>query len=59
MAEENVNDVSADAETPTEIEETVVDESPAEPVEEPEAPAPQVGKPGLAYGGQSTIQLDP
>ena len=29
------------------------------PVEEAEAPRPQVGKPGLAYGGQSTIRLDP
>jgi len=34
MAEENVNDVSADAEPRTENEETVVDESPTEPVEE-------------------------
>ncbi len=30
-----------------------------EPTEEPETPKPQVGKPGLAYGGQTTIQLDP
>jgi len=34
MAEENVNDVSADAEAPDEIEESMVDESPAEPVED-------------------------
>ncbi len=30
-----------------------------EPAEEAETPKPQVGKPGLAYGGQSTIKLDP
>ena len=29
------------------------------PAEEPETPNPQVGKPGLAYGGQTTIKLDP
>jgi cell division protease FtsH len=29
-----------------------------QPVEEPETPKP-IGKPGLAYGGQSTIALDP
>ena len=34
MTEENVNDASADAEAPTENEETMVDESPAEPVED-------------------------
>jgi cell division protease FtsH len=34
------------------------DETP-EAAEEPEKPAPQIGKPGLAYGSQSTIQLDP
>jgi cell division protease FtsH len=34
------------------------DEAP-KPVEEPETPQPQVGKPGLAYGSQSSIQLDP
>jgi cell division protease FtsH len=34
------------------------DETP-ETAEEPETPKPQVGKPGLAYGGQTTIQLQP
>jgi cell division protease FtsH len=30
-----------------------------EPAEESEEPKPQVGKPGLAYGGQTPIKLDP
>jgi cell division protease FtsH len=29
------------------------------PAETPEAPQPQIGKPGLAYGSQATIQLGP
>ena len=29
------------------------------PEEQPEPPKPQVGKPGLAYGGQATIQIVP
>ena len=35
-------------------------EEDSEPAEEPESPTPKVGKPGLAYGGQTTtISLDP
>jgi len=29
------------------------------PADEPDAPQPQMGKPGLAYGGQTSITLDP
>ncbi|OGO51980.1 MAG: cell division protein FtsH [Chloroflexi bacterium RBG_16_68_14] len=35
------------------------EEGKPEPVEEPGAPKPQLGKPGLAYGGHTTIKLDP
>ena len=34
------------------------DETPAPTEEESETPKPQVGKPGLAYGGQSNVKLD-
>jgi cell division protease FtsH len=34
------------------------EEQPA-PAEQPETPAPQLGKPGLAYGSQTSITLDP
>ena len=34
------------------------DETPAPTEEESETPKPQVGKPGLAYGGQSNLRLD-
>jgi cell division protease FtsH len=44
-------------ETPTQAGPTEGGEPAPEP--EPEPPAPRLGKPGLAYGGQATIQLDP
>ena len=34
-------------------------DEPTEPQEETETSKPKMGKPGLAYGGQATIKLDP
>ena len=45
-------------EPPTPPAEPKQEEQPA-PVEQPETPAPHIGKPGLAYGSQSGVTLDP